>query len=174
MKSFKEFMEKDKPIIYIDLDETLIHTSKWYFNPYSIPMDMVESKNGVVLNINDSTYLSFPRPKAKEFLIECIKIARTVIITAGGGPFQREVVEKLELPVKEIYGFGEYHSAPKSKKSLLLDNAPLNDSKTLNKMFNLEMNENQYIPIKPWYADDENDDELMSVLPIIQTVIGSV
>lgn len=103
-------------LICIDLDETLVFTTKKEYSPKyaSAPgVKPIVTENG--------TYLTFLRSHTREFLDACKAKAHTVIFTSGSTEFQTEVLRQHGITDIPVYGREDHNKLPKAKKTLLID-----------------------------------------------------
>ena len=198
MQSFRLFLEhRDRPVIFIDLDGTLVHTSfrpGWaemlvspQFSKRSdhfkalrdVRMDFLSmtfeeqltamrSIGGTPVCHGDVNAVTFLRPGAREFLVECMGIARSCILTQGVHSLQERVIDALDIPVKDLFGnHGEDNEVnygpkvPQSPAAILVDDmsqeSPLVQRKL--KAIGLAGDTDRFIEIKRWegFGGDEND-----------------
>jgi len=185
--NFKTWIEnKEEPIIFLDLDETLISTQKVSFNEkYEEEM---EKLGGVRI---EESYISFLRPHAIDFVSNLKSVAKVCIMTAGGSVFQRKVIKALNIPIDENDVFGrrdyqflapEMNKLPKSKKLILVDDLDPSAGNTMEKLYALGINEDKHVKVKPFNFDIflakrfprifKNDTELLEIQPIVISTLN--
>ena len=187
MKNFKLWLEnvEENPIIFLDLDETLVSTLKMPSNTKNT--DEMISLGGVP--VNDS-YITFLRPHAIDFINKMKLIAKTCILTAGSREFQIKVIKALNIPIDDhnIFGMEDYdliepedNKLPKSKNSVLVDDLESTSGKTMAKLYALGINEDRHIKANPFNFNPilakklprfyKNDDELIKIEPAILNML---
>ena len=187
MKNFKLWLENAEkyPIIFLDLDETLVSTLKMPSNIKNA--DEMISLGGIPVN---NSYITFLRPHAIGFINKMKSIAKTCIITAGGKAFQTKVIKTLNIPIDDhnIFGIEDYdliepedNKLPKSKNSVLVDNLESTAGKTMAKLYALGINEYRHIKVNPFNFNPilakklpkfyKNDYELIKIEPVIINIL---
>lgn len=177
--NFKLWFENSEsnPIIFLDLDETLVSTQKIPPNPKNL--EEMKNLGGVPVN---QSHVSFLRPHAIEFVNNLKAIAKVYILTAGGREFQKNVVKALNIPIDEHDVFGvedydliepEHNILPKSKNSILVDDLHHTAPNTMSKLYALNINEDRHIKVNPFNFNPilakkfpriyKNDDELLKI-----------
>ena len=175
----EEYLENtnQSPIVFLDLDETLVSTLKMPSNPNNI--DELITLGGTPIN---NSHISFLRTHAIEFVNKMKSIAKTYIITAGGKEFQKKVVKALNIPIEQHDVFGiedydliepEHNILPKSKNSVLVDDLHHTAPNTMSKLYALNINEDRHIKVNPFNFNPilakkfpriyKNDDELLKI-----------
>lgn len=184
---FKMWLEnyEENPVIFLDLDETLVSTIK-------MPSNIKNANKMISLGgvpVNDS-YITFLRSHAIEFVNEMKSIAKTCIITAGKRSFQTEVIKALYIPIDDnnIFGIEDYdltepenNKLPKSKNSVLVDDLESTAGKTMSKLYAIGIDEDRHIKVNPFNFNPilakklpkfyKNDDELLKIIPDIMNII---
>jgi len=187
MINFKTWIEnkEENPIIFLDLDETLVSTNK--VPPFKNPEE-IKALSGVLIT---NSYASFLRPHAIDFVNNLKAIAKVCIITAGGSVFQKKVIKALGIPIDEnnIFGIEDYefidpeeNKLPKSKKSILVDDLDPTAGKTMAKLYALGINEDRHVKVKPFNFNPviakrfprifKNDTELLDIQPIVISTLN--
>jgi len=123
--------------------------------------------------------VTFLRPGAKDFLVECMGIARTCILTQGMHTFQERVVEALDLPVKDLYGnldeedvdYGS--SVPKTPAAILVDDMPQESELVQRKLkaIGLTGETDRFIEVKGWEGFGGDKTDYDAVLKKIRTLV---
>lgn len=201
MKSFRIFIETtESPIIFIDLDSTLVRTSfrpEWAemllsgedrfetlrnirlkFLSFTAGEQMATMKKLGGIEINEDA-VTFERPGARDFLISCMGIARTSILTQGRCDFQARVVKKLDLPVQELFGNLSRHSVdygskiPQSSKAILIDDMNQNSLLVQRKLkaIGLPKDSDRFIKINAWDGRDKKNDAFDSIFKNIRNLV---
>lgn len=209
MQPFRHFVEhRDRPVLFIDLDGTLVHTSfrpRWAellvspqfrqkrdhlaalrdvrmrFLSMSLEeqLTVMERLGGVPVRHGDVQAVTFLRPGARDFLVECMGIARTCILTQGTQGMQERVVEALDIPVKDLYGNrGDQDEVdygarvPQSPAAILVDDMPQDSSLVKRKLkaIGLDENTDRFIKVNGWEYHEDHDD-YPAVLKKIRTLV---
>lgn len=198
MQSFRHFLEgRENPVIFIDLDGTLVHTSfspQWAellvphqfrkksehlaalrdvrleFLSMSLgeQLTIMKKLGGMPVRHHDVDAVTFLRPGARDFLVECMGIARTCILTQGTHGFQERVVEALDIPVKDLFGNrggdGEIDyglKVPHSPAGILVEDMPKASDivKRKLKAIGLPEDTDRVVNVKKWegFGGEEND-----------------
>ena len=186
--NFKTWIEnkEEEPIIFLDLDETLVSTQQVPFDE-NYEEEMIKF-GGVLI---EESYISFLRPHAIDFVNNLKAVAKVCIMTAGGSVFQKKVIKALNIPIDENDVFGrrdyqflapEMNKLPKSKKSILVDDLDPSAGNTMEKLYALGINEDKHIKVKPFNFDIfllksfprifENDTELLEIQPIVISTLN--
>jgi RNA polymerase II subunit A small phosphatase-like protein len=153
-----------KKTLVLDLDETLVHSS---FKPISnadfiIPVEIEEQLHQVYV---------LKRPGVDQFMKRVGECFEIVVFTASLAKYADPVLDLLDKhKVVSIRLFREACSNHKGnyvkdlnrlgrdlKKTIIIDNSPASY------MFNPE----NAVPIESWF-DDENDTELLDLIPILE------
>jgi len=164
--NFKLWFENSEsnPIIFLDLDETLVSTLGMPSNPKNL--EEMKNLGGVPVN---QSHVSFLRPHAIEFVNNLKAIAKVCILTAGRKKFQKNVfgIEDYDL-IKP-----ENNILPKSENSVLVDDLEHHAPNTMSKLYALNINEHRHIKVNPFNFNPiiakklprfyENDDELLKI-----------
>ena len=188
MQSFRLFLEqREDPVIFIDLDGTLVHTVFWprWAEMLTAPaasrrdhfaslrdirerflymsedeqLDVMQKLGGQPVRHKDVLAVSFLRPGAREFLIECMGIARTCILTQGVHRMQEKVAEAVDLPVRDVFGnhgdpqHVEYGSkVPGTPAAVLVDDMPRDSALVQKKLkaIGLPESTDRFIGIEKW------------------------
>lgn len=187
MINFKTWIEnkEESPIIFLDLDETLVSTHKV---PTLKSPEEIKTLGGVLIN---NSHASFLRPHAINFVINLKEIAKVCIITAGGSVFQKKVIKALGIPINEndIFGIEDYeflapekNELPKSKKSILVDDLDPTAGNTMAKLYALGIDEDKHVKVKPFNFNPviakrfprifKNDTELLEIQPIVISTLN--
>jgi hypothetical protein len=196
MRPFHRFLEqRESPILFIDLDGTLVHTSfrpnwaellvspqfrqksdhfaalreiRMKFSCLTLEeqLKVMGSLGGTPVSHGDIQAVTFLRPGAKDFLVECMGIARTCIITQGKHRFQKLVVDALDIPVKDLYGnladeevnYGS--KIPQSPAAILVDDMPRESALVKRKLKAIGLDEEteRFIKVTGWEYHKDNDD----------------
>ncbi len=153
MISFKLWLEQEdaqQPIVFVDLDETLIKTqflrdavTRWAVNSDNVSYDyftknpnefenyqkkMFESLKklspiliGSVSDPNNS-YVSLLRPHAIDF-VKSLKPFRVCALTSGKKDFQQDIINRQNIPFDNVYGREDIKTGnvSKSKIAVLVD-----------------------------------------------------
>lgn len=176
MKNFKLWLEasKEKPAVFLDLDETLVKTRIVQTN------EEIKSDDKTFKYENDS-YITTLRPHAIKFINSLKRKANVYIFTHGKQKFQEKVIELHSLPIHKdhLFGIERYSKAPKLNNFILVDDLGFNTSGVQHKLNNLgsfpEYDTenfkykpiNNFINIKPFLGDPK-DNELLAILPKIE------
>lgn len=181
MRNFKLWFENSEsnPIIFLDLDETLISTLKLPSNTKNV--DELISLGGIPV---DDSYISFLRPHANEFINKMKSIAKTCILTAGSRAFQTKAIKALNIPIEDnhIFCIEDYdldfirpkdNKLPKNKNSVLVDDLDYTAGKTMAKLYAIGIDEDRHIKVNPFNFNPilarklprfyKNDDELLNI-----------
>lgn len=91
-------------------------------------IEVMRKLKGQPIRHKDTIAVTFLRPGAREFLVECMGIARTCILTQGLHRIQEKVAAALDLPVQDVFGnrgddqHVEYGTrVPQSATAILVD-----------------------------------------------------
>lgn len=176
-------LESDMPshgTIFVDLDETLVHTvfwrnAAWTDIPKTARRDpasyLAEDPATKTIAERGGDYFTRLRPGAKEFLTELGTLGPLSILTNGVTEFQVKVLEAhgLRSFFGQVIGRG-YDGLSESPKHILIDDTdPVNGLASL-KLHLLGIGEDRFIRVKPWRGDDLSDVELRRVLPAVRTI----
>jgi FMN phosphatase YigB (HAD superfamily) len=163
--------KNNKITLFIDQDETLLVTRNLetiarmgvWANQTAIHESIMGHHVGIVV-----------RPGAKQFLLACKQIATTVILTAGITPYQEEVLEAAGLLnlVDEVYGRDRYHSVPKDRAGLLVEDRAPNDQIVQEKL--AAMGGGLYIKVPAWHGGDQHDNALAALPARIKSSLSSL
>ena len=162
----KSFTSKHKKTLILDLDETLVHSALKPFintNPnfiLDIPFE----------NQTQSIYVLI-RPYVEEFLLRTSSLFELVVFTASIPEYANPLLNRLD-PLRRIsHRLFRQHCIYSNNffiKDLSKINRPLNEMIIIdNNPISYVLNKDNGIPILSWY-DDENDSELMKVLPFVE------
>ena len=162
----KSFTSKHKKTLILDLDETLVHSALKPFintNPnfiLDIPFE----------NQTQSIYVLI-RPYVEEFLLKTSSLFELVVFTASIPEYANPLLNRLD-PLRRIsHRLFRQHCIYSNNffiKDLSKINRPLNEMIIIdNNPISYVLNKDNGIPILSWY-DDENDSELMKVLPFVE------
>ena len=162
----KSFTSKHKKTLILDLDETLVHSALKPFintNPnfiLDIPFE----------NQTQSIYVLI-RPYVEEFLLKTSTLFELVVFTASIPEYANPLLNRLD-PLRRIsHRLFRQHCIYSNNffiKDLSKINRPLNEMIIIdNNPRSSVLNKDNGIPILSWY-DDENDCELMKVLPFVE------
>jgi hypothetical protein len=213
MQSFRLFLEhRDTPVLFIDLDGTLVHTSyrpKWselllptqltskrsYFESLrdirlrflSMPLEeqltIMQKLGGTPVRHQDIQAVTFLRPGARDFLVACMGIAHTCILTQGDHDLQEKVVAALDIPVRELYGNrgeGDYDvnygsRVPQSPSAILVDDMPQESALVQRKLkaMGLPNDTDRFIEIKTWEGVGGDPGDYGTVLGKIRQLVKS-
>lgn len=186
--NFKLWFENSdsNPIIFLDLDETLVSTLGMPSNLKNL--EEMKALGGVPVN---QSHVSFLRPHAIEFVNNLKAIAKVCILTAGGKKFQKNVVKALDIPIDEHDVFGkedydliepENNILPKSENSVLVDDLEHYAPNTMSKLYALGLDEHRHIKVNPFNFNPilakklprfyKNDDELIKIKSEITNILG--
>lgn len=152
---FRLWLEADegnRPLVFCDMDETLIHSmeegwlkdSKSNKNYAKMIVPGQPPYKGVA-EIHDSgeTIHVFPRPGLMNFLKEVTKFADIYVLTHSGGNYAEKVIKGLNLGryIKDVFHTGKQKPNSLSKEFdllerqwVLVDNLPLDTIEIINKM----------------------------------------
>jgi hypothetical protein len=187
MINFKTWIEnkEENPIIFLDLDETLVSTNKVQLFKN---LEEIKTLGGVLIT---NSHASFLRSHAINFVNNLKAIAKVCIITAGGSVFQKKVIKALGIPIDEndIFGIEEYeflapekNKLPKSKKSILVDDLDPTAGNTMAKLYALGIDEDKHVKVKPFNFSPviakrfprifKNDTELLDIQPIVISTLN--
>lgn len=178
MQNFKLWFENSEsnPIIFLDLDETLVSTLKLPSNTKNA--DEMIALGGIPVN---NSYITFIRPHAIDFINKMKSIAKTCILTAGPRAFQIKVIKALNVPIDDnhIFCIEDYdidlirpkdNKLPKNKNSVLVDDLDYTAAKTMAKLYAIGIDEDQHIKVNPFNFNPilstklyKNDDELLKI-----------
>ena len=154
----------NKKTLILDLDETLVHSS---FTPFE--------KNDIILSVDFEGELYniyvLVRPGTLEFLKKVSQLFEVIIFTASISKYALPLMDILDKENKIKYRLTREHCTfingiyikelkklnRNLKDLIIVDNSPLAYA------FDAENG----IPIRTWY-DDENDEELFHILPILE------
>lgn len=139
-------MAKKRPTFYVDIDETILHTDPWFvsravrefllennvtarsqmLNMGANDFQKLVCKEGdVAFEFHKRVFISRLRPGAREFLAKLRENGRVIALTHALVKFQKTVLEAHGLTgeFEGIYGREDMGDAPKSKNSVLIDDA---------------------------------------------------
>lgn len=175
MKSFKLWLKtfKEKPAVFLDLDETLVKTRIVSPNEKINPKDKT-------FKYDDDSYITTLRPHTIKFINSLKTKANVYIFTHGNQKFQQKVIELHNLPIHKDHLFGRerYNKVPQLDNFVLVDDLEFNTSGIQHKLnslgsfpkYDTENFEykpvNNFINIKPFLGNPE-DNELLKILPEI-------
>ena len=174
--NFKIWLEnlKEKPAVFLDLDETLVRTRIVSKNEETKPEDKL-------LKNENSTYITTLRPHAIKFINALKEKANVYIFTNGEQKFQEKVIKLHSLPIEKnhIFGRENYNKVPQSNNFILIDDLEFNTSGVQGKLNALGLNPEydqkkfEYKPINNFmkikaFLGDPDDNELLNILPKIE------
>ncbi len=217
MQSFRHFLasklsspmleSRERPIIFVDLDGTLVHTSfrpqwpemllplqcrkkidhfrtlrdirlEFLSKPVEKQLQTMKSLGGISIP-GDIEAVTFLRPGAKKFLIECMGIARTCIITQGKQSFQEQVVNAVDLPIKDLFGniakddhvnYG--NKVPQSSTAILIDDMPLESALVQRKLKAIGLtNSERFVKIEGWEGLEGDKHDFDDILKRIRYLV---
>ncbi|CAO2823449.1 unnamed protein product [Amaranthus hypochondriacus] len=163
----KKSRESKSITLVLDLDETLVHSS----------LKHCENANfcfTYCLNMKEHTVYVKERPHLRTFLKKVAEMFQIVIFTASQSVYAKQLLDILDPDGKLISRRAYRESCIFSDgtctkdltvlgfdlaKVLIVDNTP--------QVFRLQINNG--IPIKSWY-NDPSDNELMSLIPFLETL----
>jgi len=153
-----------KKTLVLDLDETLVHSSfKPIANPdFVIPVEIEEQVHKVYV---------VKRPHVDQFLLRLGKLFEIVVFTASLAKYADPVLDLLDVhKVVRVRLFREACSNYKgnyvkdlSKLGRELNSTIIIDNSPPSYLFHPE----NALPIESWF-DDENDTELLNMIPILE------
>ena len=156
---------KQKKILILDLDETLVHSS---FKPFSKKSDYM-----ITINSRDKTKIVYvlKRPYAQEFLEEMSKFFEIIIFTASISIYASPLINLLDqkkIVSSKLYRqhctfFNGVYVKDLRKLGKELKNMIIIDNNPLSYLFN----KNNGLPILSWY-DNVNDYELIKLIPFLK------
>jgi len=169
--SNSQLKNKEKKLLILDLDETLVHTS---FQPIFINNTIIEPDITLKIFFDNKYYNLYVliRPYVYEFLREMSKIYTIYIFTASIKEYANPLLNELDknnVITKRLYREnctltkeGKYVKNLNNfkynlKDIILLDNNPISYS----------FNKNNGIPIKTWH-NDKNDKELLKMINFLK------
>jgi beta-phosphoglucomutase-like phosphatase (HAD superfamily) len=139
-------LAKKRPTFYVDIDETILHTDPWFtsrpvrefllennvaarsrmLNMGPKEFQKLVCKEGdVAFEFHKRVFISRLRPGAREFLARLRENGRVIALTHALVNFQKTALEAHGLTgeFEGIYGREDMGAAPKSKNSILIDDA---------------------------------------------------
>ena len=166
-----EYSTKQKKLLILDLDETLVHTS---LTPFK------NRKSDLILNIkvNEKNYTLhvLKRPFLEEFLFSVSEIFDIFIFTASISQYANPLLDEIDkknLIKKRLfrqhcnYCNGVYIKDLKIFQNENIENMIIIDNNPLSYL----LNQDNGLPIKSWY-EDPNDIELKKLIPILK-ILGN-
>eukprot|EP00163_Fabomonas_tropica_P016630 TRINITY_DN29748_c0_g1_i1.p1 TRINITY_DN29748_c0_g1~~TRINITY_DN29748_c0_g1_i1.p1 ORF type:complete len:299 (-),score=24.16 TRINITY_DN29748_c0_g1_i1:109-1005(-) len=155
--------------LVLDLDETLVHSTT-----KRQTIDTSDCHIHVVINNAMQTYFVYKRPYLDIFLHEVCKWYDVVIFTASLQRYADPVIDHIdreqrvkkryfrshctqvgEAFIKDITKLGQH-----PKHTIIIDNSPVAYS----------YNQDVALPIKGWYNDNDDDTELLDMLPFLEAL----
>lgn len=135
---------------------------------------------GIPVRHRDVEAVTFMRPGAREFLTECMGIARTCILTQGTQSLQERVVNALDIPVKDLFGnrgqdevidYGD--KVPQSPSAILVDDIPQESSIVQRKLraIGLGGDTDRFIEIKGWNGFGGEESDYEAILKKIRVLV---
>lgn len=118
---------QSKPSIYIDLDETLVHSIERSHIEEDELQKLYEESNGHAIVMSD--YITFLRPGAEDFLISVGAMGTLYLCTAASASYATEILNEFGLSsyFSDIFARDAIHGRPKRSNSgpaILVDNLP--------------------------------------------------
>lgn len=160
---------KFKKTIYLDLDQTLIHTDETS-NNYSVKLKFpIQSGDYIEAGVRI-------RPFCKEFLVEVSQMAEIIIFTASSSSYADVILDYLD-PNKQYFSHRLYREHCTLEggvylKDLRSINRKLEDVVIVdNSAFSYALQKQNGIPIVPFYHYKE-DNQLESLILFIKQVIA--
>lgn len=177
------------PVLFIDFDQTLVHTVDFEqglqiihnLEQWATHEDALKEWDGATIRYDGKKYMSFCRPGARRFMLECMALARTVILTQGATDFQKKVAVALHIPFAELFGRshaqqGEvfYEGVPRSKQAILVDDHDPYSELVLYKIraIGLTPGSERFLRAPAWTFTERKDSVLQHVLKGIRTILS--
>lgn len=119
------------PSIYVDLDETLVHSIKRSHVEEEELQRLYDESNGHAIVMSD--YITFLRPGAEEFLQSISSMGTLYLCTAASKSYAAEILEEFGLTsyFDDIFARDAIHGRAKRSQSgptVLIDNLPTGSS----------------------------------------------
>lgn len=164
----KESRERKPITLVLDLDETLVHSTLEHCEDADFTFT-------VFFNMKEHMVYVKERPQLRTFLKKVAEMFEIVVFTASQSLYAEQLLDILDPDGKLISGRAYRESCIFSDgsytkdltvlgldlaKVLIVDNSP--------QVFRLQVNNG--IPIKSWF-DDPLDNELMSLVPFLETLV---
>jgi len=168
---------RSPPILILDLDETLLHSSLQVPDPQFAHLYQY-SINVYIDHVPVTFYVS-ERPYLKNFMKKVCDWYRVVIFTASvrnyadpvidrlyysdriAGRFFRESCSQFEgMFIKDLTTVCGDNGAEGLSRCIIIDNSPIS----------YMWNQENAIPCESWMADNENDQELLNLLPFLEAL----
>lgn len=163
----KESRERKPITLVLDLDETLVHSTLEHCEDADFTFT-------VFFSMKEHTVYVKERPHLRTFMKKVAEMFEIVVFTASQSIYAEQLLDILDPDGKQISGRAYRESCIFSDgsytkdltvlgldlaKVLIVDNSP--------QVFRLQVNNG--IPIKSWF-DDPSDNELMSLIPFLETL----
>ncbi|KMS95900.1 hypothetical protein BVRB_003850 isoform A [Beta vulgaris subsp. vulgaris] len=163
----KESRERKPITLVLDLDETLVHSTLEHCEDADFTFT-------VFFSMKEHTVYVKERPHLRTFMKKVAEMFEIVVFTASQSIYAEQLLDILDPDGKHISGRAYRESCIFSDgsytkdltvlgldlaKVLIVDNSP--------QVFRLQVNNG--IPIKSWF-DDPSDNELMSLIPFLETL----
>lgn len=176
------------PVLFIDFDQTLVHTIDFdqglqvihELERWATYDDALKEWDGCVVRHDQKKYMSFCRPGARRFMLECMSLARTVILSQGTTDFQKKVATALKIPYAELFGRsyvqqGEvfYEGVPRSQQAILVDDHDPYSDLVLYKIraIGLTPGSERFLQVPAWTFTERKDSTLPQVIKGIRTIL---
>lgn len=173
--------QKEKPIIFVDLDETLLSTvylqnaggwikDKEEYYKISNTLNYWKQRGEKIIKQGKDTFLTRMRPHADTFLNKLKKLGEVYVLTSGRTEFQQKVAKLHGFDVPVI-GKDKYNLVPKSENPILIDDLPIDSGGAHEKLEAIGGKISNYVKVNPWFGDNPNDNELIAIFPQILKII---
>ncbi len=161
----KNIYFKNKKTLFLDLDETLVHSSfKSFNNKEEIIFDMLFEEKKHTIHV-------LKRPFVDEFLNQMSNLFEIVIFTASISDYANPLLNKLDINNKISFRLFREHCTPSGNffiKDLRKVNRNLKDVILIdNNPISYLYNKDNGIPILTWHSI-KSDNELIKLIPLLE------